>query len=152
MSHPDHSKQRHPQLWVGYGLILAVILLGVTAVTTQFQYLAIRHVDAAQTAAINDLRMKHASATAKARDLENHSAELDATLAIQHADLDRQQRAIDHLERLRKADAAALTSLHNELAVHHVADAVVRARLEQLERSNIAAHTTINAATNGTHP
>jgi len=141
-----NAKPRHPQLWLGYGLILAVILLGVTAITAQFQHADMRRVAARQSHAIADLRDARQADRRRIVALQDQNRAQDQSLAIDRADLGRQQQAIGRLARLRTLDWRAITALHNELAVRRIHDAAVRDRIKQLETSNAAARATIHAA------
>lgn len=137
---------QHPQLWVGYGLILAVIVLGVTAITAQFQHAALRATAAHQSREIEGLKARDATARQRLQQLDQVNHAQDQSLSIQRQDLARQQRAIHHLSRLRRIDDRALIALRDELAARHAGDAHIRARLEQLEHNNAAAQAAINAA------
>jgi len=136
-------------LWVGYGLILAVIVLGVTAITAQFQHAQMRAVARAQAADIATLRQGRQGDHRRIVALQDQNHAQDQSLALDRNDIARQQRAIAQLGRLRNADWHAITALHNELAVRRVHDAAVRDKLKQLEASNAAARATIHAAGEG---
>ena len=48
MAHTDARRACRHQLWLGYALVLAVIVLGVTTITAQFQHAAMCRVVAQQ--------------------------------------------------------------------------------------------------------
>lgn len=145
MSRTDR-KPHHPQLWLGYALIIGVIVLAVTAINTQFQYQSMRRVDARQTADISRLNADKAIHAARLQDLQQTAHQQGMSIAIQRSDLERQQQAIRQLSRLRNADAHVLLGLRDELAATHASDAQIRQRLVQLESSNAAARAALRGA------
>jgi|SRR6185437_1341480 len=144
MAQPDRHFHHH-QLWVGYALIVAVIVLLVLAVNSAMQAKALRQKTTDLDGRISSLTTEHKQArkllTAQARENQRQ----DDAIAEQKQRLLRQEAAIARLARLRKQDSTSLTSLHNELAVRHTTDARIKQRLQQLEANNAAARNVINA-------
>ncbi len=145
MAQPDRRCHHHHQLWVGYALIVAVIVLLVLAVNSAMQAKALRKKTTDLDGRIGSLTTEHKKARKMLSDQERENQLQDAAIADQKKRLLQQESSIARLARLRKQDSTALTSLHNELAVRHTADARIKQRLQQLEASNAAARNVINA-------
>jgi chromosome segregation ATPase len=144
MAQPDR-RLKHHQLWVGYALIVAVIVLMVLAVNSAMQAKALRQKTTNLDGRISSLTAEHQHATKLLSEQQRENLQQDGDIAEQKRRLLRQESAIARLARLRKQDSNALTSLHNELAVHHTTDARIKQRLQQLEANNAAARNVINA-------
>lgn len=153
MIRPDKSRNPRRQLWFGYGLIFAVIVLGATSITAQFQHRALRAVAETHAGELRDLNTarlhRNVQVSAMQQTIASQQHELveqRQQLASEQRATGRQEAAIAHLGRLRVNDFRSLTSLHNELAISHEDAVGVTQRLQQLEQSNAAARATINAA------
>lgn len=143
----DHDRRKsHRVLYLGYGLIVAVIVLLALAVNGQMDRSKlhvqadglIHHVDQLKT------RGEAAEKLLASQVLENKQQ--DQRIKEQQELAMKQAKAMRSLRYLRNRDAHALTALHNELAVRHATDPRVKNKLEQLETSNAAARTVIQNA------
>lgn len=144
MAQPDR-RLKHHQLWVGYALIVAVIVLMVLAVNSAMQAKALRQKTTDLDGRISSLTTEHKQAKKLLSDQAHENQLQDDAIADQKRRLLRQEVAIARLARLRKQDSPLLTSLHNELAMRHTTDARIKQRLQQLEANNDAARNVINA-------
>lgn len=143
MAQPDRHFHHH-QLWVGYALIVAVIVLLVLAVNGAMQAKALRQKTTDLDGRIGTLATMHQRAATLLSAQERENQLQDVAIADQKKLLLQQEAAIARLARLRKQDVGTLTSLHNELAVTHNNDKRVSDRLLQLEANNAAARNVIN--------
>lgn len=143
----DHERQKtHRVLYLGYGLIVAVIVLMALAVNGQIDRKRLHgqavdlynHVDKLKTKGEQTERLLASQVS------ENRHQ--DQQLQEQQDLATKQARALRSLRYLRNRDARALTALHNELAVRHATDPQVKDKLQQLETSNAAARTVIQNA------
>lgn len=149
MARTDRRRRRscHRRLlWVGYGLLLTVIVLLSLATTGALQVYHLRQGNADLYTRIRDLNAKHQSAQELLDAQARENKHQDELLTAQQKQARERGAAIAALHKLREKDALALTRLHNELAVRYVDDAAVKQRLQQLEASNAAARTVINNA------
>lgn len=143
----DRPRDRsHRILWIGYALIFSVVVLAALAVTSAVQTHALRDKTVDLYGRIGELKSAHKTAQTLLEEQASENRHQDERIAEQNERLRRQGQAITRLSRLRKQDATALTSLHNELAVRNTADAPVKQRLQQLEANNAAARNVINTA------
>jgi septal ring factor EnvC (AmiA/AmiB activator) len=140
---PDRRKQHH-LLYTGYGLIAAVLVLMAMAVNSGVDRARLHRQAGHLDQRVAELTTAHRAAERKLIQQANENAAQDETLLQQRARIQRQERAISRLARLRAQDARALTGLHNELAVRYTDDAQVKKRLQQLEANNAAARSVIN--------
>lgn len=145
MRQPDRRKS-HRVLYLGYGLIVAVIVLLALAVNGQIdrRRLHVQAVDLYQH--VNTLNTKHAVTELLLADQVSENKKQDQQLKDQQAVALKQDKAMRSLRYLRNRDAHALTALHNELAVRHATDPQVKSKLQQLETSNAAARSVIQNA------
>jgi hypothetical protein len=141
---PNRHCHPHHQLWVGYALIVAVIVLMVLAVNSAMQAKALRLKTTDLDGRIGTLKTEHEKAVRLLSSQMSENSRQDSMLAAQARAAEQQREAIARLARLRRQDATALTGLHNELAVRFTDDARVKQRLQQLEANNAAARTLIN--------
>lgn len=149
MASHDRRPVRHSQLWMGYGLVLAVVVFGATAITAQFQHADMRAAAAGQAREIAALKASQSHDRARIKQLGEVNAQQDQTLTLQQQDMRMQQQAIHRLASLQRRGSRTLAGLHDELAASHASGAQVRQRLEQLEQNNAAAKATINEAGQG---
>lgn len=140
---PDRRKQHH-LLYTGYGLIAAVLVLMAMAINSEVDRSRLHDKATDLDARVVELKAGHRAAEHKLLEQASENAAQDETLQQQRERIQRQERAIAHLARLRAQDARALTGLHNELAVRYTDDAQVKQRLQQLEANNAAARSVIN--------
>lgn len=146
MANERQHDRAHRILWVGYALILSVVVLAALAVTSAVQTHALRDKTMDLYSRIGELKSAHKTAQTQLGEQASENRQQDARIAEQNERLRLQGQAITRLSRLRKQDATALTGLHNELAVRNTADAPVKERLEQLEANNAAARSVISTA------
>ncbi len=145
MNHQPDRRQHHRLLYVGYGLIVAVLVLLAMAINGGIDRARLHRQALHLDGRVVELTTAHKAAEQKLIAQANENAVQDETLLEQRARIHRQEHAIARLARLRKQDARALTGLHNELAVRYADDAQVKQRLQQLEKNNATARTVINA-------
>jgi len=138
-------KPQHPQLLLGYALIGAETVLGTSTVSSQIQHYQERRVVAAQASKLRNLGAANERATRRIGVLESQNLDQYTTLAEHRGEIQRQDAAIERLKHLRRADLKAITTLHNTLAAHHLADQRVQRELQQLEANNAAARSAIQA-------
>lgn len=144
---PDHSRDRaHRILWIGYALIFSVLVLAALAVASAVQTHALRDKTMDLYGRIGALQTAHENAERLLAEQSTENQQQDVALADQTERMRQQERAIKRLSHLRKQDATALTSLHNELAVRYTDDAHVKQRLQQLEANNATARSVISTA------
>lgn len=151
---PDRRRHHH-LLYVGYGLIAAVIVLMAVSVNGWVDRARLHRVTTGLDQRIAEFKADQLQAGKK---LQQQAIEIHAQKETlqQHRELIQSQAAaISRLARLRTQQARALTGLHNELAVRYADDAEVKQRLQQLESNNATARKVINttpAAPVETHP
>lgn len=144
MSTDRRCKAPHHLLWVGYGLVFSVLVLLALAATGAMQAYTLRHKTTDLYQRLGKLNDDHQQSQRMLRHQVEESQQLGKALAKQRQRVQHQESAIARLARLRRQDATALTSLHNELAVRYADDARVKQRLQQLEANNAAARSVIN--------
>lgn len=133
-------------LWLGYGLVLTVIVLLSLATTGALQVYRLRQGNSDLDARIVDLNARHKAVQDLLDAQVKENRHQDELLDQQERQARQRGAAIAALHQLREKDALALTRLHNELAVRYVGDAAVKLRLKQLEASNAAARVVIDNA------
>lgn len=139
---PDHRGNHH-QLYTGYGLIVAVLVLMALSINSYVDrgQLHRKTVDLDdRVAALSD---RYSETRDQLQTQTRENATQDETLKRQHERLQRQEQIIAKLARLRMLDSHALTALHDELAARYAHDVQVKRRLDQLEANNSAARTVI---------
>lgn len=143
----DHDRRKsHRVLYLGYGLIVAVIVLMALAFNGQIDRnrLHVQAVDLYQHVDTLKTKGEKTEKLLASQVLENQQQ--DERIKEQQELAMKQAKAMRSLRYLRNRDAHALTALHNELAVRHATDPQVKNKLEQLETSNAAARTVIQNA------
>lgn len=145
MSHRPDRRRQHHLLYVGYGLIAAVLILMAVTLNGWIDRARLHDETAALDSRIAAFKDDQTAAEKLLAEQATEIRSQNETLQ-QHRDrIQRQEVALSRLARLRRQDARSLTGLHNELAVRYAGDAEVKQRLQQLEKSNAAARTVINA-------
>jgi hypothetical protein len=148
---PEIGKKHH-LLHVGYGLIVAVLVLMALAINSEIDRHRIHKTAVYLDSRVTQQERENARQNEKLQLQEQKSSSQDKKLKQQRERILRQERAINRLDRLRRMDAHALLGLHNELAGRRVRDAQVKQRLDQLEKNNATARSVINTTPTGDHP
>lgn len=145
MSDHDRSKT-HRVLYLGYGLIVAVIVLMALAVNGQIDRNRLHGQAVDLYTHVDTLKTKGEQTERLLATQVRENRQQDQRLQEQQDVATKQARAMRSLRYLRNRDAHALTALHNELAVRHASDPQVKDKLQQLETSNAAARSVIQNA------
>lgn len=147
MRRVDRRRSCHRRLlWVGYGLVLTVIVLLSLATTGAIQVYHLRAGATALAQRVADVSDDNKAAREELAAQVRENKRQDELLTTQQRQARKRDAAIAALRKLRQQDTPALTALHNELAARYVDDARVKQRLQQLEASNATARRVISTA------